>query len=297
MRECGRRRILLLLVAIVPVTTGATVGAIREARSAVPTISSRPQLVSLDRLDAKLPRPITPINPLRVRYALEASARQGGKLWYTIVLNASVRFPAGQSGKAILSAATDGATAAQIVLESDGRRVRTSMLGYVSGRRLEQSDGMLATVGFENYLQLQGVRPGDNLLEIAIESIRGAAPELVTILPGTGLRLTTIDPYELRISSSRQLTACLGKRVSIPFTISRHGKRPDGPAVVVVKAPVLPTDHSFQQRINVPYVGLGFVGHAIVSFNSVGSYPIILAVRGSYNEPEALVIVRVELCA
>lgn len=169
-----------------------------------------------------MPRQVWAARPLRVKYALAKSARQGGELWYTIVLSAMVRFPNSQSEKAILSATTDGATAAQVVLESDGRSVTASTLGYVSGRRFERSNGMSAHIAFENYLQLQGVRPGINLLEIAVETIRGSAPDTVRILPETGIRVTRIDPYELHIEPPHNLAL---QRSAFQRSLSRDTQR------------------------------------------------------------------------
>src|SRR6185369_14317548 len=59
---------------------------------------------------------------------------QGSGRWYTIRLRA-VLLPARGFGEGILSAATDGATAAQIDVQTQPRSAVISSLGWIQGRR------------------------------------------------------------------------------------------------------------------------------------------------------------------
>jgi hypothetical protein len=281
---------------IAAAAAGVVLAAAAGAASAAPPsqeIGDRPGFWPLSRLGAREAVRISePGTRVVARYRLRSGAKQGAPLWYTIRLHARFRF-ARRPGECILSAATNGLTAAQIIVKTDRRAAQVSSVGWIQGRRLSRLSAQTARVDFRNYLQTRGPRPGRNTLTVTLDVLRGRCFDSLSVLPDSGIGATTARPDELRLLVPRQpIVATAGRRTKLAFGLRRRGGRPDVGLDVKL---LLPDGFRATDGTVWHFPRIGRVGSGTFEFvpKTTGRYVLSLAVPRRYNQPRANVRVDV----
>jgi hypothetical protein len=256
-------------------------------------IGDRPGFWPLSRLGAHTAIRISePGTRVVARFRLSPNTRQGVPLWYTIRLHTRFRF-ARRRGECILSAATNGLTAAQIIVKTDRRAAQVASVGWIQGRRLLRLSAKTARVDFRNYLQTKGPRSGRNTLTVTLDVLRGRCFDSLSVLPDSGLGATRVRPDELRLLVPQQpIVATAGRRTKLPFALRRRGGRPDGGLNVTV---LLPEGFRAIDGTVWHFARIGRVGSGAFEFvpKTTGHYVLSLAVPRRYNQPTANVQVDV----
>lgn len=226
-------------------------------------------------------------------FRLPPSSAQGPSRWYTIRLRAVLRLARG-SGECILSAATDGATAAQVDVQTHPRSASVSSLSWIQGRHRALTRARAVTLDFRNYLQVRGVRAGANPLTLTVDALHGPCLESIRLLSGTGIATTRARPDELRfLVPTAVLTATKGRTLTIPYELRRRGGWPDRGATVTLSVPREWTvDGSRSQHFR--RLNTGRRGSFRVTPSTTGTSFVGLRAMRVYNEPNATVQVNVE---
>jgi hypothetical protein len=226
-------------------------------------------------------------------FELPRGSAQGPVRWYTIRLRAALRL-ARSAGDCVLSAATDGATAAQIELQTRPRSALVSSLGWIQGRRRLVTRTGLVKLDFRNYLQVHGVREGTNPFSLTLETLHGRCLRSIRLLSGSGIATTGARPDELRfLVPTTLLTATKGRGLTIPYELSRRGGWPDRGATVTLSVPGGwridgPSSQRFRRLHN------GRRGSFRITPTTTGTSLVGLRAMRLYNEPNATIQVKVE---
>jgi hypothetical protein len=281
----GARSIAAAAAGVLLAAAAGTASAARSPQH----IGDRPGFWPLPRLGTHAAVRISgPTTRVVGRYRLSPRA----SLWYTIRLHAGFRF-AREPGECILSAATNGMTAAQLVVKTDRRAAQVSSVGWIQGRRLSRFGTRTARIDFRNYLQTRGTRPGLNTLTVTLEVLHGRCFDSLSVLPDSGIGATTVRPDELRLLVPRQpIVATAGRRTKLPFALRRRGGRPDGRLDVKL---LLPEGFEAVDGTVWHFPRVGRVGSGTFEFvpTTTGRYVLSLAVPRHYNQPTAVVQVDV----
>jgi hypothetical protein len=226
-------------------------------------------------------------------FELPRKSAQGPVRWYTIRLRAVLRLARG-TGDCILSAATDGATAAQIEIETHPRSAVVSSLGWIQGRRRLVTRAGRVHLDFRNYLQVHGVREGANPFTLTLDVLHGRCLESIRLLSGSGIATTGARPDELRfLVPTQALTATKGRELTIPYELSRRGGWPDRGATVTLSVPRgWRIDGPRSQRFR--RLDDGRRGSFRVTPATTGTSFVGLRAMGLYNEPNATIQVKAE---
>jgi hypothetical protein len=226
-------------------------------------------------------------------FQLPRGSAQGPLRWYTIRLRAVLGLARG-NGECILSAATDGATAAQIDVQTHPRSAVVSSLGWIQGRRKLLTRTRVVHIDFRNYLQVHGVRGGANPFTLTLDVLHGPCLKSIRLLRGSGIASTGARPDELRFLVPREvLTATKGRQLTIPYELSRRGGRPDRGAAVTLSIPGRwRIDGPRSQRFR--RLGDGRRGSFRVTPTTTGTSFVGLRAMRVYNEPNATIQVKVE---
>jgi len=227
-------------------------------------------------------------------FALPAGSAQGPSRWYAIRLRVVLGLARGSVGDCILSAATGGATAAQIEIETRRRSSAVSSLGWIQGRRRLVTHAASVTLDFRNYLQVRGVKPGANPLRLTLDVLGGHCLTSLRLLRGSGIATTAARPDELRfLVPTTALAATKGHQLTIPYELSRRGGWPDRGATVTLSAPRgWQVEGARSQRFQ--RLGDGRRGSFRVTPTTTGASYLGLRAMRVYNEPSATIQVRVE---
>lgn len=225
-------------------------------------------------------------------FELPRGSAQGPARWYTIRLRAALRLTR-SSGDCLLSAATDGATAAQIEVQTQRRSAVVSSLGWIQGRHRRVTRARVVALDFRNYLQVRGVRAGANPFTLTVETLRGRCFEGVRLLRGSGIATTPARPDELRFLVPTQvLAATRGRQLTIPYELARRGGWPDRGAVVALSVPHgWRIDGARSQRFR--RLDDGGRGAFRVTPTTTGTAFVAVRALRVYNEPSATIPVKV----
>ncbi len=146
-------------------------------------------------------------------FKLPDDAVQGPDYWYVLdaLIEISVN-PGVMSGRdadrlGYVAVATNGLAAATIGIhpfsdEHGQTIVRWETAEVFRGQIDAVTESLRFTVPHRNYLQVRGVKGGDNRLSIAVEHLRGDVIESATLLPGSRIVRTTRPPVRLDPSAS-----------------------------------------------------------------------------------------------
>ena len=184
--------------------------------------------------------PITTTVPelFGVDFTLPADAAQGPSTWYLFHLHVGVDFAAGSTGTAVVSAATNGRTVAQVQLTSSGTEVEWSTVSAAEPARVEKVSGRSAEVTMTNFPQQAGVRGGLNRLTFTVEVADGAVVERARFFDDTCVEPTTRSPESLEVSSRYAPTAVrAGKEFTVFVRVRNAGTTPIGEVRVQARPP------------------------------------------------------------
>lgn len=223
-------------------------------------------------------------------FRLPNGVRQGSPLWYVIHIQAALVLQPGHA-ECELSAATDGATAAQIIVRTFGRRTIISTDGWIQGASDTRIRSRRYEVDYWNYLQLHGVRRGTNVVTVTVRDLSGNEKCLraIKLGRGTGVFGTRSNPRELQLLVPRDaVNATAGSSLTIPFEVVRRGGWPDRGATVVLDLPEGWRALDGARR-TFTRIGSRRDGSFRVIATAPGSQILTLAVARSYNRPEAAV--------
>jgi uncharacterized repeat protein (TIGR01451 family) len=184
--------------------------------------------------------PITATIPevFGVDVTLPAGAAQGPSTWYLFRLHIGVDFAAGSTGTAVVSAATNGRTVAQVQLTSSGTEVEWSTVSAAEPARVEKVPGRSAEVTMTNYPQRAGVQGGRNRLTFTVEVADGAVVERVRFFGDTCIEPTTRSPESLEVSSRYAPTAVrAGEELTLFVRVRNAGTTPLGEVRIRARPP------------------------------------------------------------
>jgi hypothetical protein len=226
-------------------------------------------------------------------FELPAGSAQGPVRWYAIRLRAVLGL-ARATGDCILSAATDGATAAQIEIQTRSGSATVSSLGWIQGRRRLVTHAGHVRLDFRNYLQVHGVTGGANPFRLTLDVLRGRCLTSIRLLRGSGIATTAARPDELRfLVPTTSLTATKGHELTIPYELSRRGGWPDRGATVTLSVPRgWRIDGPVSQRFR--RLDDGRRGSFRITPTTTGTSLVGLRAMRVYNEPNATIQVKVE---
>jgi hypothetical protein len=226
-------------------------------------------------------------------FELPRGSAQGPARWYTIRLRAALQLARG-TGECILSAATDGATAAQVDVQTHPRSAVVSSLSWIQGRHRVLTRASAVTLDFRNYLQVHGVRGGANPFTLTLDVLHGPCLKSIRLLSGSGIATTGARPDELRfLVPTEVLTATKGRELTIPYELSRRGGWPDRGATVTLSLPRgWRIDGPESQRFR--RLDDGRRGSFRITPNTTGTSFVGLRAMRVYNEPNATIQVKVE---
>lgn len=226
-------------------------------------------------------------------FELPRGSAQGPARWYTIRLRAVLQLARG-TGECILSAASDGATAAQVDVQTHPRSAVVSSLSWIQGRHRVLTRASAVTIDFRNYLQVRGVRGGANPFTLTLDVLHRPCVKRIRVLRGSGIAVTSARPDELRfLVPTTVLTVTKGRELTIPYELSRRGGWPDRGATVTLSVPhEWRIDGSGSQRLR--RLADGRSGSFRITPTTTGTSFVGLRAMGVYNEPNATIQVKVE---
>jgi len=220
---------------------------------------------------------------------LPLNAKQGERTWYTVRLRVriTVRPGGADRGQAELLLATNGYGGALVTLDGRDDGVRTFHTGYLGGTVDRLDHGRTVHVDTENYVQLEGILGGKNILEVTLDG----SPDLVErveVLAETGLQSTKASPQQLSLKAPEAVRADAGGAFHVPFSIERKGERPDRPVNVTIEKAGGPIE--FRAELAAfEKIGNGRNGTFVGSAGEPGTYEVKISAEGGYNEPFKIV--------
>jgi hypothetical protein len=179
-----------------------------------------------------------------VTFTLPRDATQGPKLWYLLRLHVSVKLAAdAAAGSAIMSAATNGRTAAQIELKPSGAGLEWTTVSAAEPARRERETGRTADIRLTNFLQKQGVHGGPNTLTFHVEVHDGAVVAAVHVLEDTCLEATTRTPETLEVQTRHDPADI---RAGDEFTVQARVRNTGTTPVGELRVTMVPDDDTIE---------------------------------------------------
>lgn len=236
-----------------------------------------------------------------VTFRLPRGAQQAVHGWY--ILDATVRLEL--SGKAKTSwgaevdILTDGSAASEVSLEPGifgGQRGGWwSSFDLFEGASAGIVVGRTIVLHYRNYLQVHGVRPGENKLSLAVWQFGGKVITSAELLPGSRLAYGTLAPPLLRLAVSPFPTHMrVGETISLRYAVSSEGFPARDVGTVIAAPP------SLMVMGAAPGNFLGWVGErdASVHFQALapGTHRVTIVVRaatGAYGVISKVVSIHV----
>jgi hypothetical protein len=235
----ARRSLAFVTVVPLALLAGAT------ATRASVTID-RPGNWTLTRLGfGKLDTHLGGDDRVSLPYRLPAGARQGPDHWYLIHLHFIIIFaPASGPGRAYVIGLTNDHAAAQIQFRQrrphrhGTPRIAWNSLDLIRGEVKRVTSSRMIEVDFKNYVQLDGVRPGANSLEIVLERFGRLRVASLRVLPDSGIILTGRGPPDLAIrATSPSQEVLTGDTFEVRFVVRNDGGRAARDVGVAVQTP------------------------------------------------------------
>jgi hypothetical protein len=212
------------------------------------------------------------------------------RLWLYLRLCARVTIPAAARGEVVLSAETNGFTAAQVLLQPRGDSMVVDSLGWISGHRRFAVPGRTAHVLLSNYLQERGARSGANRFAVHLSpALPGSNVRLARC---TGIGATRARPDELRLVAPRAVSATTGI-VSIPVSLYRRGGWPDRGGMLSVTGAGAGLRLLSPATIAFDRIGTGVRRAVRLRATRPGRYLMSIAVPDLYNQAHRYVVVEV----
>lgn len=188
-------------------------------------VAKTPQQVAVDFVARQVPREPTTFHLVRLHVLLRLAEGSG-------------------PGFAVVSAATNGKTAAQIEIvtqrAADGRlRTNWSSLDLTDGvRRGEAHLDKDIEISMQNYARVNGIHAGKNTLTFRLETYDELRFQSAEILPDSGVLTTSLGPARLSLRvETRTESLRPGRTFSIPFVVENRGGRAARDVVAILAAP------------------------------------------------------------
>jgi hypothetical protein len=164
------------------------------------------------------------------RYSLRRDAAQGGESWYTMRLHYRIRFARGAGpGTAYVIGQTNGLESVLIEYEikrsGAARRIEWRTDDWVNGDRHGKiRSGRMRTA---NFLQIHGVRPGDNFLTVKVEEYGRARVEEMRVFPDSGIHVGSRSPARLKLTVAAQdRPVHVGDKIELRLALDNTGGYP-----------------------------------------------------------------------
>lgn len=222
-------------------------------------------------------------------------AAQGPRIWYVLHLHFEVELAPDTDGVALVSAATNDRTVAQVEVEAHpGQPLAYSATGLLTGKTRTVVDSRTADVRFSNYLQEKGVQPGSTQFSVSIESLGGARVQRLTVFDDSSIEATADSPFALSLTPASAVTPTpvAGKRFNVRYALGVQKGRHVGDVAVAASASdglqiVGPAMEDLGQLRD------GYDGRFSFVAPKAGEYEIRLRAKSDINQPAATVRVRV----
>ena len=165
-------------------------------------------------------------------YLLPRDAAQGPDGWYQLWFHFQIELDRDSGpGMIYVSASTNDRTAAQIQFETirmdDLLLTHWNTLDLIQGEKDYFTASPTIEVYFNNYLQDQGVIPGENTLSISLESNGDAKVKDLIVFEDSGIEYTPLGPPRLKMQVSLpNRRAAVGDVFIIGFTLANSGGYP-----------------------------------------------------------------------
>ncbi len=222
-------------VALLALATGLG-GSVHVARA--PTPSAQPDCVSLREMgvDGVTTGQVAGDGEVgRAEFQLPTGAGQGPKRWYLVHLHARVTV-GGSGGTAILTAAANGKTGAQIQFRPAGSGVDWSTVSASEPPRQERSSTRTVEFRFANFLPLDSVHGGTNRLTFGAELFDGATFDGIQLFGDTCLETTDRSPEMLRAETQlRPETVHVGDSFTLRVRVRNVGSGAIGRVTVTAR--------------------------------------------------------------
>lgn len=231
-----------------------------------------------------------------ISFDFPKDAAQGPRVWYVLHLHFEVELAPDSDGVALVSAATNERTAAQVEVEAHpGQPLEYSAVGLLNGKTRTVVDSRTAEVRFSNYLQQQGVRAGPSQFTVSVDSLAGARVQRLTVFDDSAIEATPNSPYALSLTPAAVVTPTplTGKRFYVKYALAVQKGRHVGRVAVAASASdglqiVGPASEDIDQLPADRYDGrFAFLA------TKAGEYEIHLRAKSDINQPAATVRVRV----
>lgn len=230
---------------------------------------------------------LTPSEPsAEINYQLPSEAKQGPEQWYVVRLHVRIEADSQARSESIVSASTNDHACAQLNLKSGGGELSNSGYGLVDGRQDDRSRADSLELWFANYLQLGGVRGGENILTLMMETFEGPPPRSVTILNDSRIERTTLNPYEVELAGpDAPVIVSRGDTARLPYRLARKGTRADASATVRVDTAGSPIEVLGEPTRSFNNIGDGRQGDFEIRPSKPGTYNLMLVAKTGYNTP------------
>ena len=242
--------------------------------------------------------PRTPLQPGRdasFSFDLPAGAAQGPTYWYVLKLRARITWSAEPRATGGFTAATNGKAVSQVEMETDATGHRVFYNGLLTGPVNDRSSDPSTTVEYENYGQLEGIKPGTNQLTFKHQRYEGVVASAIEILPGTVLYRTDVHPFQLEIGLPKAVLAVrAGRDFEVPVKLRHRGQRPEEP--LVLTATTRDGDLMALQGsgVRIPAVGDGTTINLRFRATQAGDYSAVISAVGSRDRANGVLRVSAE---
>ncbi len=227
---------------------------------------------------------------------LPEGASQGPDQWYIGYLNLILDFAEQrEEGVVRISAATDGFTFLKHMVEAKpphGVEIRAVEL--LTGSTKFTTMDEVVTLTHANYLQVNGVQPGENVLTVTARGDKGLI-DSITVKPDSGvLRLTLPPPaLDLRVQTPSDMTFPVNAPRTLPLTVSTNGWRIED---VELSAYVLKgeADVRFPEEEFATVTDSAITTSVTIVPKEKGAIFIDLTAHGNYGSGHRLLTIRAE---
>jgi hypothetical protein len=235
-----------------------------------------------------------------LHYRLPTGARQGPRLWYVLSYHFSVRIdPTSGPGLAHLVVNTNDFTCANIefavTTRGGHREVAWNTVDAVQGfREFHAPIGKPISSVFTNYLQVSGVRAGQNVITFRVDQPDAVHIQRLRVMPDTAILVTQYTPWRLAVTATAPASINVGRRVPLVVTVRNQGPAPLRGVVVGPLAVDVPGLRPVGARF-VRFPVLKKVAHAVLWLQARrrGVYTVRVPASSNSNHPVATVRVTV----
>lgn len=230
----------------------------------------------------------------RLTFSLPEGSVGASERWYLARLSATLRLAPSADGAATLVAMTNDRVVNQVELRAVDGVTSVFYNGYATGRHRESTAGRVITVEYENYVQVTGVKDGENFFTLVLDGFAGTVvDEAVVDVDRTAVLASGIHPEQLRLKAPvTTVDVPVNGVVRLPIGLERRGQRPDKPATMSFE---VPPDLTLVDSGPTSFasVGAGAESYVEIKGQRLGEYNVLVSTDGGYNDPSARIAVAV----